>query len=150
MAIARTTDRKLFFHFDRAHTKLAKAADQFLAATSGVSRAQAAVLIYLGYHDGCRPSDLADGIGRNNSAVTGLIDRMEKIGLVSRSAKNMDGRTRSVFLTDQGWKLRELVRDDLRRFNEHLTRGMTESEIGIVIKFLNQSVENVTTGAGRY
>ena len=143
MAIVRATDRRLFFLFDRAHTRLAKLADNFLASSSGVSSSQAAVLLYLGYHDGARPSDLAEGIGRNNSAVTGMIDRMEKLGLVARRSKNMDGRTRSIYLTDQGWKLRETVRDDFRRFNEQLTRGMTESEIETVIKFLNQSVENI-------
>ena len=144
MAIARTVDRRIFFLFDRAHTKLAKTADHYLAASSGVSTSQAAVLIYLGYHDGCRLSDLAEGVGRNNSAITGLVTRMEKLGLVTRN-KTMDGRSRAVYLSDEGWRLREIVREDFRKFNEKLTRGLSESEIDVIIKFLNQSVENVAT-----
>jgi len=61
MAIARPVDRRLFFLFDRAHTQMAKTADNYLASRSGVSTAQAAVLIYLGYNDNCRLSDLAEG-----------------------------------------------------------------------------------------
>ena len=64
MAIARPIDRRLFFFLDRAHTQMAKAADIFLSTRSGVSTAQAAVLIYLGYNDNCRLSDLAKGTGR--------------------------------------------------------------------------------------
>ena len=51
MAIARPIDRRLFFFLDRAHTQMAKAADNFLSTRSGVSTAQAVVLIYLGYND---------------------------------------------------------------------------------------------------
>ena len=142
MAIARTVDRRLFFLFDRTHTQLSKMADHYLASSSGVSTSQAAVLTYLGYHDGCRLSDLADGVGRNNSAITGLVTRMEKLGLVSRN-KTLDGRSRAVFLTDEGWRLREIVREDFRKFNEKLTRGLTETEVTAVVKFLNLSIENV-------
>ena len=142
MAIARTVDRRLFFLLDRTHTQLSKMADHYLASSSGVSTSQAAVLIYLGYHDGCRLSDLADGVGRNNSAITGLVTRMEKLGLVTRN-KTLDGRSRAVFLSDEGWRLREVVREDFRRFNEKLTRGLTESEITTVVKFLNLSIDNV-------
>ena len=142
MAIARTVDRRLFFLFDRTHTQLSKMADHYLASSSGVSTSQAAVLTYLGYHDGCRLSDLADGVGRNNSAITGLVTRMEKLGLVSRN-KTLDGRSRAVYLTNEGWRLREIVREDFRKFNEKLTRGLTDSEINAVVKFLNLSTENV-------
>lgn len=142
MAIARTVDRRLFFLLDRTHTRLAKSADKYLSGSSGVSTSQAAVLIYLGYHDGCRLSELADGVGRNNSAITGLVSRMENLGLLTRN-KTMDGRSRAVYLTEEGWRLREVVREDFRTFNEKLTRGLTESDVDAVIKFLNLSVENV-------
>jgi len=61
MAIARTVDRRLFFLLDRTHTQLSGAADNVLAAGSGLGRAQAAVLIFLGYNDGCTLSAHAHG-----------------------------------------------------------------------------------------
>ena len=143
MAIARPVDRRLFFMLDRAHTQLAKAADAHLSDRSRVGTSQAAVLIYLGYHDNCRLTELAEGVGRNNSAITGLITRMEEAGLVTRGKSSADGRTKTVSLTGTGWSVRESVMNDFRLFNEKLVKGMSESEIDAVMKFLSLSVSNV-------
>lgn len=143
MAIARPVDRRLFFMLDRAHTQLAKAADAHLSERSHVGTSQAAVLIYLGYHDNCRLTELADGVGRNNSAITGLVTRMEEAGLVSRGRSGEDGRTKTVSLTSEGWNVRETVMNDFRAFNEKLVKGLNNSEIDAVMKFLSLSVKNV-------
>jgi len=146
MAIARPIDRRLFFFLDRAHTQMAKAADNFLSTRSGVSTAQAAVLIYLGYNDNCRLSDLAEGTGRKNSAITGLVTRMEKSGLVQRDNQMTDRRSKTVSLTGKGWALREDVMNDFRDFNERLTKGLTDSDIETVLKFLSIGPENLENG----
>ena len=148
MAIARPIDRRLFFWLDRAHTILAKEADVFLSENSGISSSQASVLIYLGFHDGCGLSDLAEGIGRNNPAVTGLISRMEKAGLVARVHGGLDGRRKRVKLTDLGWEKRELVREDFRIFNERLAKGLTQTEMDAVLKFLSIAPENIEDRRG--
>lgn len=143
MAIARPIDRRLFFILDRAHTQLAKAADAHLSRSSRIGTSQAAVLIYLGYHDNCRLSELAIGVGRNNSAITGLVSRMETAGLVIRGKGGADGRTKTVSLTSGGWSLRETVMNDFRLFNERLVKGLSEREVDAVLKFLSLSVTNV-------
>lgn len=148
MAIARPIDRRLFFWFDRAHTILCKEADTFLSERSGLGTSQASVLIYLGFHDKCFLSELADGIGRNNPAVTGLIDRMERADLVERIHGGMDGRRKRVKLTDAGWSKREQVREDFRVFNERLTKGLTASEADAVLKFLTLAPENMMGNNG--
>lgn len=144
MAIARPVDRRLFFLLDRTHTQLAKAADVHLQSGAQVSTAQAAVLIYLGYHDNCSLSDLAEGIGRNNSAVTGLISRMEKAGLVERTGAHLDRRAKTVALTDLGWARRNHVMDDFRDFNDRLVKGLTDSEVEAVFKFLSLAPYNIS------
>ena len=143
MAIARTVDRRLFFLLDRTHTKLSGTADNVLAKGSGLGHAQAAVLIFLGYNDGCTLSELASGVGRKNAAISGLIDRMIKAELVERKSSYGDRRTRTVHLTDKGWRAREEVMNDFRDFNMRLVKGLTESEIETVLKFLTLSVSNV-------
>ncbi len=143
MAIARPVDRRLFFMLDRAHTQLAKAADIHLSKHSRIGTSQAAVLTYLGYHDNCRLSELAFGVGRNNSAITGLVSRMEKAELVARDKGGADGRTKTVSLTSKGWSVRETVMNDFRQFNERLIKGLTPAEIDAVMKFLSLSVANV-------
>ncbi len=143
MAIARPVDRRLFFLFDRAHTQLAKAAEQHLSHHSKVTTAQASVLIYLGYHDHCSLTELAEGTGRNNPAITGLVARMETIGLVTRIDDAYDRRSKRVMLTHAGWERRELVMDDFRDFNTRLIKGLSDQEVDAVLKFLSNAHKNV-------
>ena len=143
MAIARTVDRRLFFVLDRTFLQIAQAADMALSEGSGLGRAQAAVLVYLGYHDGCSLTELSDGTGRRNAAITGLVDRMEAAELITRKQSYGDRRQRTVHLTDIGWKTRETVMADFRDFNSQLTQGLNEAEVAAVMKFLSNSVENI-------
>lgn len=136
MAIARTVDRRLFFVLDRVHTRLSQKAEALLAEGSGVSRSQALVLVFLGYNDDCRMSDLAEGTGRNNAATSGLVDRMEKAELIERKPSYGDRRVKTVRLTAKGWAKREEVMNDVRDFNAKLVKGLSEDEIETVFKFL--------------
>jgi len=143
MAIARTVDRRLFFLFDRTHTQISGLADKVLARGSGVGRSQAAVLIYLGYNDGCTLSELAAGVGRKNAAISGLIDRMSAAGLTQRESSYGDRRTRTVHLTDTGWLQRDKVMNDFRDFNMRLVKGLTEDEVETVLKFFALAQSNI-------
>lgn len=56
------------------------------------------------------PSQLAEHLGVTRATVTGLIDILERDGLVSRRLSSKDGRQRSVILTEEGAKkLREMA-----------------------------------------
>ncbi len=135
MAIARPTHRRLFAVFDHAHGHLSRRAGMALSGAD-MRPAQAMALIYLGYHNGCQPSELAAGIGSGNAATTGLIDRMEKAGLVVRKKMLSDGRGRTVHLTAKGLNKREQVMDILRDFDDRLAANFTDSEMNTITKFL--------------
>lgn len=137
MAIARSVDRRLFFLLDRSHAQLGKKADKILRKSAGLGRAQAAVLTYLGYNDGCRLTDLAKGVGHNNSAITALTERMDAAGLIARRKVLFDGRGRTVHLTEQGWAKRAIVMDVMRDFNASIRKGFSESDMDIIFRFLN-------------
>lgn len=136
MAIIRPTHRRLFSVFDHAHGRLSRQAGQALA-TINIKPAQATALVYLGYHNGCQLSELAQGVGHNNSAITGLVSRMEKSGFVTRRALQSDGRGKSVHLTDKGLLKREKVMEVLRRIDERLSKNFTDAEMETIYKFLN-------------
>lgn len=142
MAIARSVDRRLFFIFDRTHARLSKLADTRLRRSVGLKTAQAAALVYLGFHDDCLLSELAEGVGHNNSAITGLVDRMERAELVTRVAVLTDGRAKKVRLTPKGWSARETVMRDFRDFNDALVKNFTDSEVEIIFRFLNSAAQN--------
>jgi len=112
-----------------------------MLADTGVKPAQATALVYLGYHNGCQLSELADGVGAGNAAVTGLVDRMEKSGLVTRQKLESDGRGKTVHLTSEGLGKREQVMDRLRTLDEKLSKNFTENEMEAIYKFLQTAAE---------
>jgi DNA-binding MarR family transcriptional regulator len=136
MAIARPTHRRLFAVIDHAFGRLSRQANSLLAHT-GVKPAQAMALVYLGYHDGCQLSDLAEGVGNNNAAITGLVNRMEKTGLVIRRPLQSDGRGKTVHLTPKGLSVRTQVMDILRPLDEKLSHGFTDLEMDTIHRFLH-------------
>ena len=136
MAIARPTHRRIFSVFDRAHGFLARQAERALS-TAGLKPAQALALVYLGYHNGCQLSELAEGVGSNNSSITGLVSRMETSGLVSRKAMQSDGRGKTVHLTTDGLLAREQVMDILRGIDEHLLHNFSDAEVETISRFLS-------------
>jgi len=140
MAIARPTHRRLFAVFDHAYGRLSRRAGAVLAPT-GVKPAQATALVYLGYHNGCQLSELAAGVGAGNAAVSGLVNRMEKSGLVERRKLQSDGRGKTVHLTPTGLAKREQVMEHLRSLDEKLSKNFTDAEMETVYKFLNVASE---------
>ncbi|NNC38604.1 MAG: MarR family transcriptional regulator [Hyphomonadaceae bacterium] len=136
MAIARPIHRRLFAVFDRAHGRLSRQASKALSLAS-VKPAQATALLYLGYHNGCQLTELADGVGSNNAAVTGLVSRMEKSGLVVRRSLQSDGRGKTVHLTEKGLQTRERVMQILRALDERISTHFTDTELETINRFLN-------------
>ncbi|WP_425049998.1 MarR family winged helix-turn-helix transcriptional regulator [Psychromarinibacter sp. S121] len=68
----------------------------------GLSRLDWVILVALGYEDLRQPSDIADHVGVDRTAISRALRRMEDAGLIARSGGDGDGRTRTVELTDAG------------------------------------------------
>jgi DNA-binding MarR family transcriptional regulator len=76
-------------------------------------------------------------------ALTGLVDRMSKAGLVRRIPDPKDGRSSLVELMDQGRTLRQQALERTKALNDQLCEGFSDAEIAVVARWL----ENVR---GRY
>lgn len=77
-------------------------------ARAGTSQAQLCVLSHLFLQPGesCAPSALADAIGLSRPTITGLLDRLEREGLLQRArAPGGDRRSLQVKLTAKGRRL---------------------------------------------
>lgn len=84
---------------------------RFLIAASELNLhpAQAGALLQLG--SPLPMNELADLLACDNSNVTGLIDRLEARGLVTRQPSAYDRRVKHVVLTPAGRRLREQMLD---------------------------------------
>ena len=133
-------DKRLFFLLILARHKLLKTADNRLSADLGVSTTQIGALFFLHKHDGCRLSALSEGLALNNSAITGLVSRMERSRLIEKRRCEDDGRSQRVFMTDKGREIAEKGFPALRKFNRELTEGFSREEVDVVLRFLNTVV----------
>jgi MarR family transcriptional regulator for hemolysin len=64
-----------------------------------------------------------------NPTVTGLIDRLEKLGYVRRSDHPSDRRVYLVYLTEKGNKVANKALPIVKKLNEEIKRGYSKEEI---------------------
>lgn len=94
-----------------------------------VTRSQWWVLAYLSREDGMTQSQLAEELDLGKVAVGGLIDRLEKAGLVRREADAADRRVNRVFLEPKSKQLIAKMRKVSHRMNETILAGLPEEAL---------------------
>ncbi|MEV4612988.1 MarR family transcriptional regulator [Kitasatospora sp. NPDC049258] len=89
------------------------------------------------------PSQLAAGLGVTRATVTGLVDGLEREGLVARRSSREDGRGTVVVLTARGaQRLREMAPEHFRRL-EAMVGGLSEVERGTFLELLERIAQGI-------
>jgi len=92
-----------FYHaLQIAAHRLQKQADQALMEAAGISTAQSAVLVIVSASPGLRQNQVAALLGLNESAVTAMVTRLLKLGLLSRTRSAEDSRAWELSITAEG------------------------------------------------
>ena len=94
-----------------------------------VTRSQWWVLAYLSREDGMTQSQLAEELDLGKVAVGGLIDRLEKSGLVRRDADASDRRVNRVFLEPKSKQLITRMRKVSHRMNQQILEGLADEKL---------------------
>lgn len=118
--MSNTSEPRLFHLVHRLHQALFRAGDRMLAEELGITTSQSAVLMFLDGRKRASMSDLASAIGLKITSVSGLVDRMEKKGLVERRRSDADRRSFHIELTDDGRTLTARAKPLVRQNNVHL------------------------------
>lgn len=108
-----------------------------------VTRSQWWVLAYLSRQDGMTQSQLAEELDLGKVAIGGLIDRLEKSGLVRREADSADRRVNRVFLEPQSKPLINKMRKMNHQLNEIILKGIAERELEATAKTLVSIKKNL-------
>ena len=95
---------------------------------------------------GCRETELSRVLSIDNSTITGLIDRLEKSGFVSRNASNSDRRMFRIFITPQGIEESNSAKTVIIRVNKEIKSGFSQQDIEIFKKILNSFFEKFNKG----
>lgn len=134
-------DRRLFLLLNRAQHRVFRHVDRQSAEHFGTSVTQLGVLMYLDKHPGVQQKALSKGLGLNNPAVTGLVNRMEVSGLLRREPCPDDGRASRLQLTDLGQGKAGEIPPFITELNDAMTEGFSDDEIDVVLRFLNAQLE---------
>ena len=99
---------------------------------------QAMVLTVLG-EDGPVPiSALAERTGSANSTVSGIVDRLEKLGLAKRQRSETDRRVIYVSATEKYAELRDKAVTDVHSYFSDLMSSMPEEDRNLVASALQK------------
>lgn len=108
-----------------------------------VTRSQWWVLAYLSREDGMTQSQLAEQLDLGKVAVGGLIDRLEKSGLVRRDADASDRRVNRVFLEPKSKQLIVRMRKVNHQLNEKILSGLSDSRLDSAASALDAMKRNL-------
>lgn len=111
----------------------------------GLSTGRYRVLADLEDHEGEElPSQLAEHLGVTRATVTGLIDTLERDGLVSRRTSSEDGRQKSVILTEEGAKkLRDMAPEHFARL-EAMVGLLNIEERSVFLDLLDRITQGIS------
>jgi DNA-binding MarR family transcriptional regulator len=94
-----------------------------------VTPIQVMLLFFLQKNDGSSLTRISQGLMLENPTVTGLIDRLEKLGYVKRSDHPNDRRVYLIHLTEKGKKVANKALPIVKRINDQVKEGYSEGEI---------------------
>jgi len=114
-----------------------------MAAQFGLTGPQLTVIKLLEELGDLSLSSLSERIRAQNSTVTGIIDRMEREGLVKRERSTTDRRVVFIRLSEKGQRLaREIQVEPMEIFRSALT-SLPEEDLGALLRILTKLQKNV-------
>lgn len=105
---------------------------------------QFALLAFLWQQDGLTQVELSEKGQIDRSTLGGLIDRLEKNGLLERRHHPKDRRSYKIYLTDRGKELEQPLSECANRSLERYTSGLNDMEISELRRMLE-----ILRGEGR-
>ena len=124
------TDDRLIFLIFKTQNKLKNYIGSQLAAGGvRISVVQAGILFLLKQKDGRTMTELSQILSTDNSAITGLVDRLEKSGFISRKMPLNDRRAYLICITADGLEEIDKAKVVIRRVNEEIKEGFSVEEI---------------------
>ena len=136
-------DDSLGFILSKVNTKLKNEFFQQLREYDETPE-QWAILCCLWEQEGITPKEIADLTCKDKPTTSRIIDKLIKKGFVIRNLHPIDKRAFQIFLTDDGWALREQLIPKANRLLEKATKGIAEVKVIELKKLLNQLYDNIS------
>jgi DNA-binding MarR family transcriptional regulator len=126
----------------RVKSTMSNMVTQRAVAELGVTSQQASILFMVASGKCTLAAELAREYGIDASAVTRLVDRLEKRGLLQRVRSSEDRRAVHLALTPEGLSIAARMPAIFRSVTEHLSTGFTPEEVGFLKSMLRRILAN--------
>lgn len=93
-----------------------------------ITPVQYAVLYCLWENDKRSPKEIAERLKLENSTISGILERMEKKGLIERSISKEDRRYIQVMLTEKGANLKDAVLTAVEEVNNEVMSVFSDND----------------------
>ena len=139
------TANEVFLHLLRTADLVFEETNQFLTQHNiSQGRFTVMMLLHRPWVESCTPASLADESGVTRATMTGLIDTLEKDGMVARQADTHDRRTIHVRLTEQGRATLEAMLPDYFRCVSRILQPLNQRERKELVRLLQKLQEGLT------
>jgi DNA-binding MarR family transcriptional regulator len=112
-------------------------------AKYGLSRATFGFLAHLYMEDGLRQDNLIRETKVNKSTIARAVQKLEKLGYVTRRPDETDRRVYRVYLTAKAEAIRGEIIDILDQQSQRMLHGFTKKQVGEVFDIIHKIYENV-------
>lgn len=139
-------DQKVAVYVKRATLAIDKYSNHLLADYN-MTNAQYKVLKYVFAHadEAVRSADIENHFYMTNPTATGIIQNLEKRGLICRMQNPMDGRSKLLVPTDYAYSIKEELFQIGEEIEAHMTANLTGEErehlITLLAKMLGRKDE---------
>jgi len=110
-------------------------------AELGITRGMWAILLAVEQEGYSKPSDIAEFVGIDRTAVSRLLRSLEERGLIRRASAVRDGRARSVTVTRRGIRVLKTATAGAHETATWYRAKLTEKELSDLDALLNKLLE---------
>jgi DNA-binding MarR family transcriptional regulator len=108
-----------------------------------ISSGQWSVLRVLWEEEGLSQVELAERMRVEKASLTGVLEAMDKHGLIARTRNTKDRRKVNIHLTARARNLKDQLLPFGTLINKRATKGMSQSEVETLRRLLAQVIDNL-------
>ena len=82
--------------------------------------------------------DIEVAFDMRRASVTGILQLMEKNGIIKREGNAQDARLKKLTLTKKAKEAREKLKEEIEQVETSLTKGISRQELSIFFKIINK------------
>lgn len=109
----------------------------------GVQHGQMPIIMIVYRNSGCSQKEIAEEMGVTPPTVNVSIQRLEKADIVCRKRDERDQRIMRVYLTENGKRIVEEIRQESQRVEKVMFSNFSETELCLMRRFFEQILDNI-------